>query len=289
MLVLSHSDTHYLNRYMGWCGCHEILIALCYSERKSFDMIKKSVHWIAILYLDDTRIAQRWQWNTNRRHTKINPDDWMVRCRYPWMLVNWICLCFSLFPCSRTLTLIVVDSSFTIEEFLHKMGTSLKNGRVRQNNHSYLADWPDPALSSQHLRRFLDILSVHLCIPVSLPLFHCTLWSAFDLPQLPAFSHSTSLSLPYLSLSCPKHNSRRRSLSMLVLPHSDTHTLPHWIYGMVRVPRDLDSSFSNYPVLVEFLWFVVNCLWILSVPLFERWLWSLLIRRRSKMKNSSTK
>ena len=51
MLVLSHSDTHHLNRhmigcgchdrseqscssqrYMAWCGCHEILIALCYSE-----------------------------------------------------------------------------------------------------------------------------------------------------------------------------------------------------------------------------------------------------------------
>ena len=26
MLVLSHSDTHYLNRNMAWCGCHDILI-----------------------------------------------------------------------------------------------------------------------------------------------------------------------------------------------------------------------------------------------------------------------
>ena len=26
MRVLSHSDTHHLNRYMAWCGCHEILI-----------------------------------------------------------------------------------------------------------------------------------------------------------------------------------------------------------------------------------------------------------------------
>ena len=26
MRVLFHSDTHYLNRYMVWCGCHEILI-----------------------------------------------------------------------------------------------------------------------------------------------------------------------------------------------------------------------------------------------------------------------
>ena len=26
MRVLSHSDTHHLNGYMGWCGCHEIFI-----------------------------------------------------------------------------------------------------------------------------------------------------------------------------------------------------------------------------------------------------------------------
>ena len=25
----SYSDTHYLNRHMAWCGCHEILIQLC--------------------------------------------------------------------------------------------------------------------------------------------------------------------------------------------------------------------------------------------------------------------
>ena len=28
MWVLSHSDTHNLNGYIGWCGCHEILVAL---------------------------------------------------------------------------------------------------------------------------------------------------------------------------------------------------------------------------------------------------------------------
>ena len=36
-------------------------------------------------------------------------------------------------------------------------------------------------------------------------------------------------------------------------------------------------------------WCVVNCFWIFSGPLFGRWLWSLLIRRRSQWKNSSTK
>jgi hypothetical protein len=32
MRVLSHSDTHNLNGYIGWCGCHAILIALCYPK-----------------------------------------------------------------------------------------------------------------------------------------------------------------------------------------------------------------------------------------------------------------
>ena len=33
MLVLSHSETHYLNRHMVGCGCHEILIQSCISLR----------------------------------------------------------------------------------------------------------------------------------------------------------------------------------------------------------------------------------------------------------------
>ena len=157
---------------------------------------------------------------------KFNIDDWKVWCACPWLLVNWIRLCFSLFLWSRTLTLFVVDSSgFKIKEFLHKMAISLKSGRVKQSNHPSLADLPNQALSSQHLLRFLGIVSDHLCIPVSLPPFQCALWSAFGLPRHPSFSHSTSLCLPYLSPFCSRHNWRRRSLLMRVLSHSDTHYL----------------------------------------------------------------
>ena len=156
---------------------------------------------------------------------KKNPDDWKVRCGYPWMLVNWICLCFSLFFCSRTLTLIVVDSSLKIEGCLHKMAMFLKSGRVRQNNHSSIAKWPDRALSSQHLRRFLGILSFHLCIPVSLPPFQCALRSAFGLLRPSAFSHSTSLCLLYLYVLSKTQLQEAFSHLMLVLFHSDTHHL----------------------------------------------------------------
>ena len=179
---------------MTCCGCHQILIALCYPQ-DVFCPNRKSLNSTEIFHLDDEKNAQRWQRNTNWRHKKRNPDHWKVRYGYPWMLVNWICLCFLLLLCSQTLTLIVADSSLKIEEWLHKMAISLKTGRVKQNNHPSIAKWPDRALRSHHLRRFLVILSVHLCIPVSLPPFHCVLWSAFGLLRIPSFSHSASLYL----------------------------------------------------------------------------------------------
>ena len=92
--------------------------------KKSFALIKRCVKAIEIFYLDDSRNAQRWQWHTNWRYKKINPADWKVRCGYSGMLVNWICLCFSLLLCSRTLTQVVVDLWFKIEESLHEMAIS---------------------------------------------------------------------------------------------------------------------------------------------------------------------
>ena len=53
--------------------------------KKSFALIKNSLEATEILYLDDERNAQRWQWNTNWRHVKIYPYDWKVRREYPWM------------------------------------------------------------------------------------------------------------------------------------------------------------------------------------------------------------
>ena len=49
----------------------------------------------------------------------------------------------------------------------------------------------------------------------------------------------------------PRHDSRRRSLLMLVLSHSDTHHLSG-VYGRVRVPRNLDRALYNCPVLHHF-------------------------------------
>ena len=120
----------------------------------------------------------------------------MVWCVYPWILAYWICLCSWLFLFTRTLTLVVVDSSsFRIEEYLHKMAISLKNCRVDQKNHSSLAWWHDlPFVSSDHLLRLLDILSVDLYTSVSLPQSKTQLQKAFS-PNAGALSlwHSPPL------------------------------------------------------------------------------------------------
>ena len=101
---------------------------------------------------------------------------------------------------------------------------------------------------------------LHLCIPVSLPPFHCARWSAFGLPLLPSFSHSTSLCLPYLSPFCPRHNSRRRSLFMRVPSHSDTqHLNRHMAWcgcHEILIQRCLTVLFlSNFPLYPIQLWF----------------------------------
>ena len=128
------------------------------------------------------------------------------------------------------------------------------------------------------------------------------------IPHLSAFATSLSIS-PSLYLFCSVHKCKRAFSRLMRVPRKKW-TVPQltgaygmvrvprkkWTvpqltgaYGMVRVPRNLDSFFYDCLVLVEFLWFVVRCLWILSVRLFERWLWSLWTHRRSKLTKSSTK
>ena len=76
MLVLCHSDTHHLNRHMVGCGCHEILIPLCYPD-EVFCLGQKSFNSTEVLYLDDERNGQRWESNTIGRHQKIK--SWWVK------------------------------------------------------------------------------------------------------------------------------------------------------------------------------------------------------------------
>ena len=137
----------------------------------------------------------------------------------------------SLFSCTsvRGLTLVVADSSFEIEEFLHKMAISLKNCRFKQQNHSFLANWPDSRSSSHNPLWFLENWPVHL------PWIYCAHWSTFGLRRISSFTLSL---YPF----CSRHNSRRRSLSMLVPRKKWTVPQLTGVYSIVRVPRDLDCT-----------------------------------------------
>ena len=76
----------------------------------------------------------------------------------------------SLFLCSSVwmLPLAVLDLSFKIEEFLHKMAISLSELKSWTAQSFFnLVGWPDWTLSSDPLLWFLSILSVHLCISSS--------------------------------------------------------------------------------------------------------------------------
>ena len=143
MLVLSHSNTHYLNGHMVFCGCHEILIPLCYPD-EVFCLGQKSINSSEILYLDAKKNAQRWQSDTNWRHKKINSGD--RKCKVPRNIdpLLWNCHFLDLISLNglqlplkslflyfsvRRLILVAVDSLFKIEKFLLKMAISFSDLR----------------------------------------------------------------------------------------------------------------------------------------------------------------
>ena len=156
-------------------------------SKKVWTQPKFSMWMIRETLRDDNQIRIR------DKQTKILMSE-RVCCDDPWMLVHWICLCFSLFLFTQTLTLLVIASSFKIEEFLHNMAISLKHCPVEQNNHSFLARWHDWPLRYDHSLRLVDIWSVHLCIPVSLPQSKTRLQKAFS-PNAGALSLWHSLPL----------------------------------------------------------------------------------------------
>ena len=89
----------------------------------------------------------------------------------------------------------------------------------------------------------LFTLNVESFVCSSLPCIHCALWSAFGL--LRPFLHSLILPHFHYCISiwpCPKHNTRLRSLSMLVPRKKWTVPQLTRVYGRVRVPRDLEST-----------------------------------------------
>ena len=123
-------------------------------------------------------------------------------------------VCFS--PVSVQQLIVIVDCSFEIEEFPNKMAIS--SSEFQRKNHLFSENCQDSCLSSAYLITLFPVVSSHLVISVSHAQLHSSTWFHCDLPRISSFTLSL---YPF----CPRHNSRRRSLSMLVLSHSDTHHL----------------------------------------------------------------
>ena len=118
------------------------------------------------------------------------------------MIVHWIGLHFSVFVLTWKLTQVVVDLWFKVEEFLHKIAICLKNWRADQENRSFRVHWSDWALCSQHLLRLHAVLSVHLCISISLPLLLCFFGSTSPFGRPSAFLEYRHSLVPPLYACC---------------------------------------------------------------------------------------
>ena len=165
--------------------------------------------------------------------------------------------CFRSFVSTLAL-IVVVFSWFKIEEFLHELVISVKNWRVEQKYHSFLVNWPDWALCSQHMFKFNAVLSVHPCISFLFPRFLSFLGSTVPLSRpSDSLEFFHSLIPPHYACCisaccCWEHNSRRRSLLMRVLSDSDTHHLNRHMVGYGCQKRSDQSRRSQeYMVCCE--------------------------------------
>ena len=151
------------------------------------------------------------------------------------------------------------------------------------------------ALSGDPLLRLLDILSVHLCIAVSVPQLDDAIWSAFDLPLKllnpltlslilsRSFSHSASRCLFNLHLLLSKIQFKQAfSLDAGVTTGVTSHAA-QWVYRMVRVPRDLDCTRVHWRSLLP---------WSKSVwrqPQFSIWITRETLRDHNETRMGDTK
>ena len=178
MLVLSHSDTHHLNRYMVLCGCHEILTSLFYNCSVFVEFLWCVVNCLSILPVP---LLARWFWS-----------------------------------------LLILRSSKLKNSFLKRRSA----WRTEESNRTIilplLNDLIERALSSQHLRRFSGILSVHLCLSSTVPLRPLV---GLRHPSN-SFVLSLHLTIPSVSLSVLPRTQLQRVFSLYAGALPLSHSLP---------------------------------------------------------------
>ena len=216
---------------------------------KSFAMIEKRLNSTKVFYLGDKRNAQRWQWNTNRRQ-----KSWCVKGMMPRNIAPLICNC----PGLVDFLWFLINCNWNLSISLHLCATAdfscswfvVKNGRIPLQSSNLLLRFEklkNKSLVPCELNWFsayfsLFTLTLGYFAWSSLPWFHCALWSTFGLPRIPSLSHSASPCLLHLTLFCPRYTCRRWSLAMLVPREKSTVPQLTGVYGIVRVPGDLDCT-----------------------------------------------
>ena len=105
---------------------------------------------------------------------------------------------FSVPLCEGWLWLFLIRCS-KLQKSFRKSQSPAQIWRVKQQNHSFLANWINWTLSSHYLLWLLGSLKNK-----SLPWFHFSLWSVFGLLRIQSLSHSTLLSLFHLCLTLSK-------------------------------------------------------------------------------------
>ena len=182
-----------------------------------------------------------------------------MACSVQNPVVSVVCLRVtmnSLSFCDQPLT-VLVDCWFKIEEFPKKMAISLsefqreiilsqKTDRIRA---SVLDIWSHSFLFCLLISSSLPLMNSSK-VPLGFP-------PPFGRPSASLeFLHSLFLSACY----CPSHNSKRRSLFMRVLSHSNTHYLNRYKVGCgchdILIQRCITVLFlSNFSLYRTRLWF----------------------------------
>ena len=198
--------------------------------KKSFALIQKCLNSTEIFYPDDKRYAQWCQWNTEVRQ-KINPNVWNdLMPRNCWSLVI-------LLSCSRLISLIHLQLPLKSLRFSAPLCDGslclflIRDSKWKNSSTKWQSPWRVVELN----RRIILSLPDYMICPSRVII--C--WNSWILYLLIC----TTLSL----LHRARHDSRRRSLSMRVLYHSDTHHLNRHVVGCgcheILIPRSFYVRF----------------------------------------------
>ena len=164
MRVLSHSDTHHLNRYIVGCECHEISIPR---------------PW-AVLFLSNFCYVSS---TASESSLLLRPDVDSDLCSFVVVQNGRIRL----------------QNGNRLEELKSQTEESFFSYKL-----SCLSSLFSVSVQTRRCLVCSSVFLCLSFSVAQFPRFYCALWSAFGLPRVPSFSHSASLSLLHVCLILSK-------------------------------------------------------------------------------------